>query len=175
MVHLIVGGSGSGKSSYAETLAIGARSERHSCDSIIYLATMDPEGLESEKRIARHRKLREGKNFETVECTGKIDECVIPEGRIVLLEDIPNFLANMMFSAYGSRENIVKAVIDEIYKLSRTSSLLILVSDEVFSDGNWYDHDTELYRKNLGAINNALASVSDHLTEVVCGIPLKLK
>ncbi|MBP3879053.1 MAG: bifunctional adenosylcobinamide kinase/adenosylcobinamide-phosphate guanylyltransferase [Lachnospiraceae bacterium] len=61
MLCLVIGGSASGKSEYAE---------RHVCalpGRRIYAATMQPFGEEGRQRIARHRKLREGKGFVTVE------------------------------------------------------------------------------------------------------------
>ena len=61
MLCLVIGGSASGKSEYAE---------RHVCalpGRRIYAATMQPFGEEGRQRIARHRKLREGKGFVTIE------------------------------------------------------------------------------------------------------------
>ena len=63
MLHLITGGSGSGKSAYAEQciLDFGALPR-------IYIATMYPFDEESHRRIARHREMRREKQFSTVEC-----------------------------------------------------------------------------------------------------------
>ena len=61
MLRLIIGGSASGKSEYAERLVCSLPGKR------IYVATMEPFGEEGRERIARHRKLREGKGFVTAE------------------------------------------------------------------------------------------------------------
>ena len=63
MMILVTGGSGSGKSAFAEdcVLALGEKKR-------IYIATMFPFDEESKKRVARHRNMRSGKGFETVEC-----------------------------------------------------------------------------------------------------------
>ena len=61
MLSLIIGGSASGKSEYAERLVCSLPGKR------IYTATMEPFSEEGRERIARHRKLREGKGFVTVE------------------------------------------------------------------------------------------------------------
>ena len=61
MLRLIIGGSASGKSEYAERLVCSLPGKR------IYAATMEPFGEEGRERIARHRKLREGRGFVTVE------------------------------------------------------------------------------------------------------------
>ena len=70
MKILITGGSACGKSTFAEKLAMGLRNgsgsgDRYNEGKLIYLAAMKPYGPESERRIARHRMLRDGKGFET--------------------------------------------------------------------------------------------------------------
>ena len=67
MLRLIIGGSASGKSEYAERLVCSLPGKR------IYAATMEPFGEEGRERIARHRKLREGKGFVTVEVPRDLD------------------------------------------------------------------------------------------------------
>ena len=64
MMVLVVGGSGSGKSSYAEKMAVSlapARMRKY------YLATMQVFDDEGRKKVDRHRKLRNGKGFFTIE------------------------------------------------------------------------------------------------------------
>ena len=62
MMILVTGGASSGKSAYAEQLACSLPGSRY------YLAAMKPFGEEGARRIARHRALRAGKGFVTVEC-----------------------------------------------------------------------------------------------------------
>lgn len=65
MFHVITGGSGSGKSAFAEDCIV----KYHRGDSpLYYVATMMPFGVEMEAKIDRHRKMRAGKGFETIEC-----------------------------------------------------------------------------------------------------------
>ena len=63
MFVVITGGSGSGKSAYAEKTVQSFGAYRR-----IYVATMDCHDQESVKRIKRHREMRSGKGFETLEC-----------------------------------------------------------------------------------------------------------
>ena len=65
MILLVTGGSASGKSEYAENRALQMAKEGQR--PLIYLAAMMPFGKDAEKRIERHRQLRAGKGFETVE------------------------------------------------------------------------------------------------------------
>ena len=58
----IYGAIASGKSAYAEDYVCRLGKER------VYLALMQVYGEEGRKRVKKHRKMREGKEFRTVEC-----------------------------------------------------------------------------------------------------------
>lgn len=77
----------------------------------IYIATMYPFDEESRKRVQRHRKMRQGKGFETVECYTGLDKIRLPENCTVLLECMSNLVANEMFQEEGAHENTVEAVL----------------------------------------------------------------
>ena len=96
MLALIIGGSGSGKSAFAERLSAAAG------PGGFYLATMEPFGEEGRARIARHRAQRGALGFLTVERYTDLAGAQIPPGADVLLEDLSNLLANEMFSPKGS-------------------------------------------------------------------------
>ena len=74
MFCVVTGGSGSGKSRFAEDLIVrlykknDTKSVSESPGSLYYFATMVPCGRETKEKIARHRQLRAGKGFVTVEC-----------------------------------------------------------------------------------------------------------
>lgn len=71
MIYLVTGGSGSGKSAYAESLLSGFENIR----SRYYIATMQVYGEEG-KRVERHRRLRAGKGFITSEQTVQIEQAL---------------------------------------------------------------------------------------------------
>ena len=97
---LVIGGAASGKSEYAEKLAIRTtREERGS--RLWYLATMhrDPQDPETILRIEKHRRMRDGKGFRTVECERDLAGIreMFHAGDVILLEDLSNLLANECF------------------------------------------------------------------------------
>ena len=98
MMTLVVGGSASGKSAYAEKLALQMPGPHY------YLATMKPFGKEAERRIRRHRELRQGKGFHTLECHKGLEACCTniqqAEGT-ALLECLGNAVANELFTDSG--------------------------------------------------------------------------
>ena len=73
MLLFITGGSGSGKSAYAED-----RITASGLASRAYIATMEPFGAEAAARIARHRAMRAGKGFATFECPRNLEVLPVP-------------------------------------------------------------------------------------------------
>ena len=82
MLELVTGGSGSGKSAYAEEhicrihRILSRKAGRKL--PLFYIAAMIPRGEETLRKIERHRKMRETKGFQTLEwhtdIAGKIRE-----------------------------------------------------------------------------------------------------
>ena len=98
---LITGGSGSGKSAYGEKRILEAGEMTR-----YYIATMEVFGEEGRKKVERHKKLRQGKGFITIESPKdvgreKVLEMLRPDGqkKAVLLECISNLTANEMFGS----------------------------------------------------------------------------
>lgn len=193
MITLVTGGSGSGKSAYAESLL-------YSCEGIrYYIATMQIYDAEGEKKVERHRKLRAGKGFLTIEspmnvgkiqfvCAGEPGQAQYrqeaerkgqcsSEKKSALLECMSNLTANEMFTKDGmkSEEEVVEKIVSEIQTLSQKLDNLVIVTNSVFEDGVIYDAGTMEYLRALGRINAVLAHLADRVAEVVVGIPVELK
>ena len=174
MLVVVTGGSGSGKSVYAETLLTRlAKADKY------YIATMKPFGAEGQERIARHRQQRKGSGFITVEQYTQIEKTGIPAGvhTDALLECMSNLVANEMFDDSRTRcvEALVRDITDGIAKLYTRCRHLVIVTNEVFSDGNRYDRETAEYIRCLGTINQHLTKMADSVIEVVYSIPVKIK
>lgn len=184
MMTVITGVSASGKSEYAERRA----SELADGGAMYYAATMEPCGEEGRQRVERHRRLREGKGFVTIECyrmIGRALDGVDAADRreaTVLVECMSNLLANEMFPRAvepGLTDPAGRDVLDRI--LGGVAALcgqcrhLIVVTNEVFSDGNVYDTGTEVYIKLLGILNQRLVEMADEAVEVVYTIPMNIK
>ena len=167
MMILVTGGSGSGKSAFAEDCVVSfGKTDR------IYIATMYPFDEESRKRVQRHRKMRQGKGFETVECYTGLDKIRLPENCTVLLECMSNLVANEMFQEEGAHENTVEAVLTGVRHIREQAGNLVIVTNEIFSEAADYQGETELYQEYLGQINQKIAEIADQVVEVVYGIPV---
>ena len=167
MMILVTGGSGSGKSAFAEDCVVSCgETER------IYIATMYPFDEESRRRVQRHQKMRQGKGFETVECYTGLHKVQVPENSTVLLECMSNLVANEMFQEDGAHENTVEVVIEGVRHLREQAGNLVIVTNEIFSEAASYEGDTVLYQNYLGEINCRIAEMAEEVVEVVYGIPV---
>ena len=170
MLTIVTGGSGSGKSAFAEdkVLAFGEAQR-------VYIATMHPFDEESHKRIERHRKMRAGKGVETIECYTGLKDVQLPSGCVVLLECMSNLVANEMFEEQGAHEQTVKDIMSGIDELVRQAAHVVIVTNEIFSDAVVFDKEMASYLEYLGKINQAVALRADEVVEVVYGIPVYQK
>lgn len=167
MLTVITGGSKCGKSSIAEDILSRFNGKK------IYIATMEPYCEEAHVAIERHRKMRLGKGFETVEKYTDIHDISIPDGCGVLLECACNLMANEMFSA-GKKEPVRK-IMNGVDRLTERASEVIIVTNSVGEDGIVYPAETMDYIKNMGLLNCALSERADRVIEAVYGIPVMLK
>lgn len=169
MITLITGGSGCGKSTYAESRMLEYSLPR------VYVATMIPYGEDAARRIARHRQLRAGKGFETLEKGVDVGSLPLPEGASVLLECLGNLVANEMFEPDGAGENAEERCMDGIRSLAHRAANLVIVTNEVGSDGRKYGEGTERYMQIMGRLGCRIAEMADEVCEVICGQPIWLK
>lgn len=169
---VVTGGSGSGKSAYAE-----AQIQSFGEITRYYLATMENRDEESQKRVDRHRAMRADKNFITVECPYDLDKVCLEEEGAVLLECMSNLVANELFLKDGMTdpERTVQKIMDGVMRLKEQSTHLVIVTNEVFSDGILYDEWTKQYIRCLGIVNQQLSSLADRVVEVVYSIPVVQK
>ena len=165
MIVLVTGGSGCGKSTWAEKLIASLPDEKR-----VYIATMQVYDEESVRRVARHRAQRADKGFATMECEKDLGSAPIEDGSIVLLEDLVNLTANEMFDG-GDVNRIVPA----LRRLAQKCRHLVMVTNDVFSDGIDYAESTREYLQHLAEINRQAAEMADTVVEVVYSIPVCVK
>lgn len=210
MLYLVTGGSGSGKSAYAEDLAGKLSGERGG--NLFYVATMYSYDEEGDARIERHRAQRAGKDFKTIEIPTNFAQVFGTAGDVFLVEDLSNLLANEMYldegeikteefpwedagekngempewdAAPGERaaadsactllwEKARKRIAEPLLSLAETCDVIV-VTNEIFSEGCVLSEETFAYVQLLGKLNVLLAAQAEKVTEVVFGIPLPKK
>lgn len=195
MLYVITGVSGSGKSEYAENLAVRLAAGA----PLYYVATMEPYGQEGQARIKRHHALRSGKGFQTIECYRNIEYIINYIGQFecrestILLECMSNLLANELFgnqckelvtekiqlpkeafSVQIASRSVADRLLKEMSHISRQCRHLIVVTNEVFADGIEYAPETQEYIRQLGRLNRELVHMADEAVEVVYTIPVRI-
>ena len=175
MVTLILGGSGSGKSAYAEDYLLRMAADKKK----YYIATMQVWDAEMQAKVDRHHRLRQGKGFTTMEQPTALEQAVtqMEPGGAALLECMSNLTANEMFSGEQptDRQTVIAEILRGVDVLRKQMDPLVIVTNNVFEDGIVYDSATMEYIEALGRINERLAAEADEVVEVTAGIPQRLK
>lgn len=163
---LVTGGARSGKSTWAEGLAVQFRRPRR------YIATAQAFDTEMADRIAHHRAQR-GADWLTIEAP--LDLCgalaaAQPE-EVVLVDCLTLWLTNHLLAGHD-----LAAESDALlHALPHCAAPLILVTNEV---GWGIVPDNALaraFRDEQGRLNQRLAAASGLVVAVLCGLPLALK
>jgi len=180
---LIFGGARSGKSRYAEQIALDSGHKE-----VIYIATAEPadSDVEMAARIAEHRRQRPAKWITVEEPLGlgeAIQEWCAP-GRIVLVDCLTVWLSNIMFSKGASYPDVGRIELptlfhqlrgDFLHTVDHAAGDLILVSNEVGMGIVPIGAVSRSFTDEAGRLNQDVAALCDHVLFVAAGLPLVLK
>ncbi|MBQ6441372.1 MAG: bifunctional adenosylcobinamide kinase/adenosylcobinamide-phosphate guanylyltransferase [Lachnospiraceae bacterium] len=173
MVVFVTGKPDSGKSKIAEDRAVQMAE-----GDLYYLATMKICDEEGKRRVEKHRLQRAGKGFVTIECLYEIRQVIgrlrSPAKSTVLLECIPNLVANEMFEnpdrSFPTADG-VEAFLEPLYKeicgMAKEIGNLVIVSaeyDAVSTKGEKAtDAETAIYLSAISAMNRRLTDLADEV------------
>ena len=163
-IQLISGPNSSGKSLFAEGLAVS------SGGPLVYAATMIPEGEENQRRVEKHRLQRKDKGFTTIEVPWDIQELSVKPETVVLLEDASNLLANGIF-LHGADAG---EALERISTLAQKCRKVIIVTISGLSVED-YSGETAEYIRQLNLLNELLLDAAALAFEMREGeaVPLK--
>ena len=174
---LITGGARSGKSYFAQELAL------ESGGTVLFVATAEAGDEEMKQRIEAHRQKRPS-TWNTLEATTQVGRQIaqnIGQAQTVIIDCI-TLLINNIFQQHDKDTNtaiIEKAVTAEITELvnciDRVDAIFIMVTNEVGLGLVPADRISRLYRDLLGKANQVLAQRTDEVYLMVAGIPVKIK
>ncbi len=152
---MVCGANRSGKSLFAERLVSRTEGRRY------YIATMINFTEDNAFHIRKHRLQREGLNFTTFELPFEPGKAEIEPDSVVLLEDVSNLLANLIFEkSLGAEE-----ALEEINALREKCALLIMVSISGLSTEG-YEGETAEYINALNEMNSKLFRLADAVIEM---------
>lgn len=180
MRTLILGGARSGKSAYAERLAIDSGKE------VVYIATATAGDGEMAARIAHHRTTRPPE-WTTVEEPLALGDQLLrwasPE-RLILVDCLTLWLSNLFFTGGADYPDVgdiaLPAQFDEqqdmlTSALGRLSGDVMLVSNEVGLGLTPMGALSRRFMDEQGRLNQAMAALCDRAVFVAAGLPLVLK
>lgn len=168
MIYLITGGERSGKSSYAQNLALQLS------NSPIYVATARKWDSDFQNRIDRHQ-LERDERWTNIEKEKHLSEINF-SGKVALIDCVTLWLTNF----FVDNKNDVTLSLEEAKKeflsiANQENATLIIVTNEI---GMGVHAATEIGRKFTelqGWMNQFLASNADEVVLMVSGIPVKIK
>ena len=169
---LIFGGASSGKSRYAES-----RLSELSGQPKIYMAVSEVYDDEMRERVRIHKAMRADRGFLTIERTRDLGGVNIPLGSSVMIESLTAWAANEMFTADGVKDSghVVRKILADLSVIVERANDVVIVGDDIFSDGGEYDSLTEEYVKALAELTVKIAGIADEVTEVISGLPISYK
>ncbi len=164
-IRLVLGGARSGKSRFAESLAL------HHAGPRTYLATAEPVDAEMAARIARHRDDRKAGGWTTLEAP--LDPCpaITAADGLVLLDCVTVWLGNLMHY----QRDMAEALDGLAAALAATHAEVILVSNEVGLSIVPENAMARHFCDAQGLANQRLAALAHEVYFVVAGIPMKFK
>lgn len=166
---LITGGQRSGKSTYAENLALSLS------PTPVYLATAHVWDDEFQRRVDKHKE-RRGPQWSTIEEEFSISKYDY-EGKVVLLDCLTLWSTNFFFR--GGVERDIEVVLTELKgeldTLLMQNVTLIVVTNEIGMGGTSANAAQRHFTDLLGWLNQYVASVAQEVVLMVSGIPVKIK
>ena len=166
-IILITGGARSGKSTYAEKLALGLT------DNPVYLATARIWDEEFRERVRRHQQ-RRGPQWTNIEEDKQLSRHDL-NGRIVLVDCLTLWSTNYFFDLESDTDKALEALKAEFDRFTIQDATFIIVTNEIGMGGT---SDNGLQRKFTdlqGWINQYAASRADEVFLMISGIPVKVK
>jgi len=168
MIYLITGGERSGKSTYAQNLALQLS------ESPIYVATARKWDVDFQNRIDRHQQERDERwtNIEKEKYVSEIDF----SGKVALIDCVTLWLTNFFVDTnYDVNLSLEEAKKEFLSIASQENTVFIIVTNEI---GMGVHAETQIGRKFTelqGWMNQFLASKADEVILMVSGIPIRIK
>ena len=166
-IILITGGARSGKSSYAEKLALSLS------PNPVYLATARIWDEEFHKRVLRHQE-RRGPEWTNIEEEKLLSRHSL-SGHTILIDCVTLWCTNFFFDMNADTDPALAAAKEEFNRFTTQDATFIFVTNEIGMGGT---SDNEIQRKFTdmqGWMNQYIAAQADEVILMVAGIAVKIK
>ena len=166
-VILVTGGQRSGKSRYAQQLALSLSTHP------VYLATARIWDEEFRRRVERHQHDR-GPEWTNIEEEKELSRHRL-DGRVVVVDCVTLWCTNFFFDLNAEVDKALEAVREEFDRLTRQDATFLFVTNEI---GCGATSENEIQRKFTdlqGWVNQYIAAQADEVILMVAGIPMNVK
>lgn len=171
----VTGGARSGKSAFAEKLALEFSAP------LCYLATAQALDVEMDARIIKHRQ-RRSDLWRTIEepllLSGVLTDLDDGYGA-VLVDCVTLWLTNLLFTYEDCGDGVEELILGDVRQLvgllPTCATPVILVSNEVGMGLVPENRLGRLFRDIAGQANQLIAAAADEAWLVASGIPIRLK
>lgn len=165
-IILVTGGQRSGKSEYAERLALSLSSHP------VYVATAHVWDDEFRQRVVKHQE-RRGAEWDNIEEEKYLSRHDLA-GRVAVVDCITLWCTNFFFESQDV-EKALAMLKAEFDRLVTQDATLIFVTNEIGSGGVSDNAVQRQFTDLQGWMNQYVATRADEVTLMVSGIPVKIK
>jgi len=166
-IILITGGARSGKSGYAEKLALSLS------DAPVYLATAWIWDEEFRERVRRHQA-RRGPQWTNIEEEKQLSRHDL-SGRVVLVDCLTLWATNFFFDLESDVDRALAALQEEFDRFTAQDATFLLVTNEIGMGGTSDNAIQRRFTDLQGWMNQYAAARADEVILMVSGIPVKIK
>ncbi len=166
-ITLITGGQRSGKSSYAQKLALSLSPHP------IYLATSAAWDEEHRQRIERHKADR-GSEWINIEELKELQNRTVV-GRVVVIDCVTLWSTNFFSEFEGDTLRSLEAITSRFDQFVQQDAHFIFVTNEIGLGGISANDLQRRFTDLVGWVNQYIASKSDEVILMVSSIPMKIK
>lgn len=166
-IILITGGQRSGKSSYAEKLALSLS------PNPVYMATSRIWDEEFRQRVVKHQERRgpEWTNIEEEKTLSNHELC----GRVILIDCVTLWCTNFFFDLDSDVDKALQAAKQEFDLFTSQEATFIFVTNEIGSGAVSDNLIQRRFTDLQGWMNQYIASKSNQVYLMVSGIPVPVK
>lgn len=166
-IILITGGQRSGKSTYAQELAMSLSA------SPVYLATSAVWDEEHRQRIERHMRDR-GPEWTNIEELTDIQNVVV-SGRVVVIDCVTLWATNFFMANNGDVEDTLAQLKERFIQFTAQEAIFIFVTNEIGLGGISSNDLQRRFTDLIGWMNQFIGRTADEVVLMVSGIAVKIK
>lgn len=166
-IILITGGERSGKSMYAEKMALTLS------QNPVYLATSRIWDEEFKERVRIHKE-RRGKEWTNVEKDKELSSVDV-NGRVVVIDCVTLWCTNYFFDLASDVNRSLEALKEEFNRFTQQDATFIFVTNEIGSGPVSDNKIQRMFTDLQGWMNQYIASKADVVYLMVSGIPVLIK